>query len=330
MVHQETAQKIFSKLNPRSESFSFDWSKDLEESSYITVESYLGLEPGEIPRIPVEIASRRELGNTLLDIMVDLHSGTVAKNKNKEKINLFNRKSDNFFINQGYSILRIGESKAKEGMAIAETAAFTSILKLFSNNVLGIYAEKYFSDDAPRLLLVSENIKNASRKLSIPEDKFTAWVLQHELTHVAQMNYDNKVISKFLRSQIKAVFQKDIGIKEKKEILDRTGAAMSYVEGMAEHVMDQAGVLTKDEIDNMRASFDYYRQNRPLLMQIINRMLGSKDKQYINGKVFCDAIVKTNGPEALVAPLKDATLLPSKSEIETPELWNERFRSFQV
>ena len=85
-------------------------------------------------------------------------------------------------------------------------------------------------------------------------------------------------------------------------MLDRLQAAMSVIEGHAEHVMDAAaGASTEPGYARLRDRLDARRARRGGLGEVISRLLGMelKLRQYKLGKAFCDAIVEEAGIDGL-------------------------------
>ena len=75
-------------------------------------------------------------------------------------------------------------------------------------------------------------------------------------------------------------------------MLDRLQAAMSVIEGHAEHVMDAAAASTEPGYARLRERLDARRARRGGLGEVISRLLGMelKLRQYKLGKAFCDAV----------------------------------------
>ena len=84
-------------------------------------------------------------------------------------------------------------------------------------------------------------------------------------------------------------------------MLDRLQAAMSVIEGHAEHVMDAAGASSEPGYARLRDRLDARRARRGGLGEVISRLLGMelKLRQYKLGKAFCDAVVAESGIEGL-------------------------------
>jgi putative hydrolase len=109
-------------------------------------------------------------------------------------------------------------------------------------------------------------------------------------------------------------------------VLDRLQAAMSVIEGHAEHVMDAAAGELGAGIADLRGRLDRRRARRGGLGDVVGRLLGLdlKLRQYELGKSFCDAVVTTSGSEALTAVWRSPADLPDMDELEDPERWLDR------
>ena len=84
-------------------------------------------------------------------------------------------------------------------------------------------------------------------------------------------------------------------------LVERMQAAMSLIEGHAEHMMDEVGAEVLPSLPRLRAAMNHRRENRGLPWRVLERLLGLelKMKQYEIGRRFCDAVVADGGPQAL-------------------------------
>jgi uncharacterized protein (DUF2342 family) len=109
-------------------------------------------------------------------------------------------------------------------------------------------------------------------------------------------------------------------------LVERMQAAMSLIEGHAEHVMDAVGAEVLPSLPRLRAAMNHRRENRGLPWRVLERLLGLelKLKQYEMGRRFCDAVVDAGGPQALALAWSGPEALPSPAELEDPALWIAR------
>lgn len=109
-------------------------------------------------------------------------------------------------------------------------------------------------------------------------------------------------------------------------LVQRMQAAMSLVEGHAEHVMDAVGAEVLPSLPHLRAAMSHRRENRGLPWRVLERLLGLelKLKQYETGRRFCDAVVDAGGPQTLALAWSGPEALPSQEELEQPSLWLAR------
>ena len=109
-------------------------------------------------------------------------------------------------------------------------------------------------------------------------------------------------------------------------LVERMQAAMSLIEGHAEHVMDAIGADVLPSLPRLRAAMNHRRENRGLPWRVLERLLGLelKMRQYETGRRFCDAVVDAGGPQALALAWSGPDALPTTAELEQPSLWIER------
>jgi coenzyme F420 biosynthesis associated uncharacterized protein len=109
-------------------------------------------------------------------------------------------------------------------------------------------------------------------------------------------------------------------------LVERMQAAMSLIEGHAEHVMDAVGAEVLPSLPRLRAALNARRVNRGLPWRVLERLLGLelKLRQYETGRRFCDAVVDAGGPQALARVWSGPQALPTTAELADPSLWLAR------
>ena len=109
-------------------------------------------------------------------------------------------------------------------------------------------------------------------------------------------------------------------------LVERMQAAMSLIEGHAEHTMDAIGAEVLPSLPRLRAAMTRRRESRGLPWRVLERLLGleMKMRQYEVGRRFCDAVVERGGPEALARVWSGPEQLPSGDELEHPARWLAR------
>jgi coenzyme F420 biosynthesis associated uncharacterized protein len=112
-------------------------------------------------------------------------------------------------------------------------------------------------------------------------------------------------------------------------LVERMQAAMSLVEGHAEHTMDAVGAEVLPSLPRLRAAMNRRREGRGLPWRVLERLLGLelKLRQYEMGRRFCDEVVSDGGPEALARAWSGPEALPSPAELERPSQWIARMRT---
>lgn len=110
------------------------------------------------------------------------------------------------------------------------------------------------------------------------------------------------------------------------QLVERMQAAMSLIEGHAEHTMDAIGADVLPSLPRLRAAMNRRRENKGLPWRVLERLLGLelKLRQYEMGRRFCDAVVDAGGPQALALAWSGPDALPTPAELEDPLLWIAR------
>jgi len=109
-------------------------------------------------------------------------------------------------------------------------------------------------------------------------------------------------------------------------LVERMQAAMSLIEGHAEHTMDAVGAEFLPSLPRLRAALNHRRESRGLPWRVLERLLGLelKMRQYKLGRDFCDAVVCAGGSQALALAWSGPQTLPSSAELEDPSMWIAR------
>ena len=256
---------------------------------------------------------------------------------------------------------KLGALKGARSLSVSvvSTIEIGVVVGFLAQRVLGQYELvllKEPSDDAPpRLLFVLPNLGAAVQSLGAPEDEFITWVTLHEVTHAVQFSsvpwlqpHMAGLVSELLRSmelrlegprrlrmpsvaEIKrvagAVRRGDIvGIfasEGERATIDRVQATMAVIEGHAEHVMDAVAPELLPSLPKLRAALDRRRHSQSGRARLLGKLLGleMKMRQYDQGKVFCDEIVRRAGTDALVAVFSAPEALPTIDELTDPVAW---------
>jgi coenzyme F420 biosynthesis associated uncharacterized protein len=239
----------------------------------------------------------------------------------------------------------------------AQVGALTGML---SQRVLGQYDLALLDGTvSPRLLLLAPNLNQAARSLSIDRDELLAWVTIHEVTHAVQFagapwlrEHLGAMLKELLdglevalvagrrrvqipdpaqlrelveRARRGELLRLTLG-EERWALLERMQAAMSLIEGHAEHTMDAVGAEVLPSLPRLRAALNRRREARGLPWRVLERLLGLelKLRQYELGRRFCDAVVDAGGPQALARVWSSPRALPSAAELDAPALWLQR------
>jgi coenzyme F420 biosynthesis associated uncharacterized protein len=229
---------------------------------------------------------------------------------------------------------------------------------LLSQRVLGQYDLSLLDASIqPRLLLVAPNLAQAARALGVDRDELVLWVTIHEITHAVQF-----AGAPWLREHLAGMLQELIGGlqstlgdgggrrprlpdaeelrvliarardgellrltlgEERWRLVERMQAAMSLIEGHAEHTMDAVGAELLPSLPRLRRAMNRRRENRGLPWRVLERLLGLelKLRQYELGRRFCDEVVDAGGAAALARVWAGPDALPSTEELAEPSRW---------
>ncbi len=236
-----------------------------------------------------------------------------------------------------------------------------AVTGMLSQRVLGQYDISLLDPaQPPRLLLLGPNLAQAARKLEVDHDEFSAWVAIHEVTHAVQFGgapwlraHLGGMLSELIggiqvgigggfvrtfrvpaRSDLGGLVDRvragellRLGLGEDRwAVVERMQAAMSLIEGHAEHTMDAVGASELPSLERMRSAMNRRRRERAWPWRILEKLLGleMKMRQYELGREFCDAVVARGGPDALAVAWTSAEALPTMAELEDPDAWLAR------
>jgi coenzyme F420 biosynthesis associated uncharacterized protein len=231
-----------------------------------------------------------------------------------------------------------------------------------ARRVLGQYDVAIVQSDRPeRLLFVGPNLAGTHLQLGETPEVFLKWIAIHETTHAVQFTsvpwlrghladlllqlvdgaaaqidraslqgLAKRLLTSDPRTTIKSLLQGDLARMlagpEQARVLDRLQAAMSVIEGHAEHVMDMAGAASEPGYARLRDRLEMRRARRGGLGEVVSRLLGMelKLRQYRLGKAFCDAVAEETGIEGLNRVWSGPEALPTAQELEQPSRWLTR------
>jgi coenzyme F420 biosynthesis associated uncharacterized protein len=224
----------------------------------------------------------------------------------------------------------------------------------------------------PRLLLLGPNLALAARNLGVNRDELVLWVTIHEITHAVQFSgapwlreYLGGMLTELIEGMQVSVADKSEGKswserlpklpepgelremverarrgellrltlgEDRWQLVERMQAAMSLIEGHAEHTMDVIGVELLPSLEQLRTAMNRRRRDRGLPWRVLERLMGLelKMRQYEQGRRFCDMVVADGGAEMLARSWSGPQALPTQAEIEQPALWLTRMRPPQL
>jgi coenzyme F420 biosynthesis associated uncharacterized protein len=248
------------------------------------------------------------------------------------------------------------------GIGLVLSTEVGVVVGYLGQRVLGQYElvllDEAVEDRPPRLLFVLPNLGQAVAAFGADEQEFMTWVTLHEVTHAVQFAgvpwlhpHVAGLVKELLQQaelridaprKLKMPTRDELGriaralregdlvsvvtSKAERETLDRVQAVMAVIEGHAEHVMDAVAPDLLPSLPKLREAIDRRRRSQTGLSRLVARLLGleMKLKQYERGKIFCDAVVREGGPEALRHVFSSPEALPTLAEIEDPPAWLRR------
>jgi coenzyme F420 biosynthesis associated uncharacterized protein len=258
-----------------------------------------------------------------------------------------------------------GPLRSASGLLLgAQVGALTGIL---SQRVLGQYDLALLDATiTPRLLLLGPNLAQAARTLDVDREELVTWVAIHEVTHAIQFSgapwlreYLGGILKELIdglqvtmagpslkgrmpklpnpgdlrdlvdRARKGELLRITLG-EERWALVEQMQAAMSLIEGHAEHTMDAVGAEVLPSLPRLREAMNRRRRDgyRGLPWRVLERLLGLelKLRQYEVGRRFCDAVVDVGGTDALARAWKGPESLPTQAELEAPAQWLARTR----
>lgn len=188
------------------------------------------------------------------------------------------------------------------------------VIRTVSGKVLGIYTQRIESDHQSRILLVPENIKKVADRWGVDEETLQAWILTHEGFHALQLD-PGYPLREHMRSAAQRVVRGEGGLPE-------LVAAMTWIEGSADWVMDLPGILSRPDIDLLRQKMDIQRSSGGFSLWM--RLLRAKRRQYEEGRRLVGDACRELGRESLLLPIENPELLPGPGESSSD--WIGRLR----
>lgn len=189
------------------------------------------------------------------------------------------------------------------------------------------------------LYLVAPTVVAHERSHSFVPRDFRLWIALHEQTHALQFQAA-PWLRDHLRSLMARLAADDATLLDALAGWRSTGeasalltssagradltaltAAMTFLEGHADHVSDRAGRGQVKTVAALRRAFQ-----RPTSTGLLSRLAGSlsKNAQYRDGLAFCTAVYRSRGKQALARAFESAEALPTPSEITDPAAWVSR------
>ncbi len=226
-----------------------------------------------------------------------------------------------------------------------------AVLAYASRRVLGQYDP--WVGEPGHIYLVAANVIGAEHRLGVPPRAFRAWVVAHELTHLAQFSgvpwlhgHLHSLVTRVVEAldlDPAAVLAAGARVlehlrarravpaggplalvmrEEQRRAIEEIQALMSLLEGHGNFVMRRVGVLVDPGSERIGPALAA-RRSVGGLEGLAARVLGfeMKVRQYSVGERFCDAVSRAGGPQLLRDLWEAPTCLPTLAELEHPERW---------
>lgn len=187
------------------------------------------------------------------------------------------------------------------------------ILGFLSSRIMGLYTQRYSGGHESEILLHTDRIRGLAPEIGLQEEEALLWVLSHEMFHAAQLD-PALPLRENLQGRVRRFLQEREGLRDLQ-------AAFSWIEGSADWVMDRPGLLPLHKIQSARSELQARRQNISWASLLL-RLLGNKQAQYAQGRLFVEAGMLAGGPGTLLLPVFDPEMLPRFGE--DPDVWAKR------
>lgn len=217
--------------------------------------------------------------------------------------------------------------------AAGNALALGTGLRLASRRLLGQF-DAYTGSDT--LYLVAPTIVAHERRHGFDPSDFRLWVSLHEQTHALQFRAA-PWLRGWIAQRARTVFEHDAPLLTGLLDWTRTGdlasllagggagealsevvAAMTFLEGHADHTADSVGRVHVRSVRKLRKAF-----TRPDGATGFGRLSASFDKsaQYRDGLRFCERVTAIRGRTALMRAFAEPGNLPRPDEIADPRRW---------
>lgn len=209
-------------------------------------------------------------------------------------------------------------------------------IRLLARRLLGQY-DAYTGADT--LYLVAPTIVAHERQHGFVPSDFRLWVCLHEQTHALQFRAA-PWLKDWIGERVSVLFADESSTLQGLTAWARTGdvaslfaagaagealselvAAMTFLEGHADHTSDTAALAHIASVARLRAAFARTQPARG-----IGRLSPAFDKsaQYRDGLEFCRKVTAYSGACALRAAFSQPSALPTTAEIADPRSWLDR------
>jgi coenzyme F420 biosynthesis associated uncharacterized protein len=193
----------------------------------------------------------------------------------------------------------------------------------------------------PALYLVEPNVAAWEQRADLPGDDLRRWLILHEMTHAWQFA-GHPWLREHMDGQVERLVSLavgprgggglgrlraiTVGASAQWELVARTQATMSLVEGHGNLVMNLVGRRVLPSFARLEAAYRRRGGERGPLERLLWRVTGleMKMEQYRTGERFAQAVYDHYGMDVLNRAWDGPEALPRPEELGAPERWHGR------
>jgi coenzyme F420 biosynthesis associated uncharacterized protein len=222
------------------------------------------------------------------------------------------------------------------------------MLAFLGRRVLGQYDPQLLGAEpiaGEGLYLVETNVDEWQRQADLPSDDLRRWLILHEMTHAWQFAahpWLRRFMEESLMTLIGTVTRKGPAVARfaafagvvpaQWRVMREVQATMSVVEGYSNLVMNRLGSKLLPGFDRLEKAYRERSRGRSGLETLVWKLTGLdlKLQQYRTGEAFCRAVYDEYGLAVLNRVWDGSEMMPTLSELRTPDAWHRRVDSRPV
>src|SRR5947209_17067592 len=223
------------------------------------------------------------------------------------------------------------------------------MLGLLARRVLGQYDPALLGREpveTSSLILVEPNVQAWAQKDKLPVDELRRWLAMHEMTHAWEFrahpwlqSHLEGLLKQVLvggladgrrPSRLELIRTLTIGVGQQWKAIAKLQAVMSLLEGYSNLVMNDIGRRELPHFALLEGAYRRRQEQRTPLEKAFLRRTGleMKMRQYVLGERFCREVRDAGGQSLLARVWDRPEWLPTMAEIQRPQLFIERARTW--